>query len=39
VLDGLRVDTPVIVDEVERHLAPGMRVREARETAAGAGEP
>jgi membrane fusion protein, multidrug efflux system len=38
VLDGLRVDTPVIVDEVEHQLAPGMRVREARATDTGAGE-
>ena len=39
VLEGLRVDAPVIVDEVERQLAPGMRVREARATDARAGEP
>lgn len=39
VLDGLRVDTPVIVDEIEHQLAPGMRVREARAPDAGAGEP
>jgi membrane fusion protein (multidrug efflux system) len=39
VIDGLRVDTRVIVDEAEQHLAPGMRVREARAAAATAGEP
>ena len=39
VLDGLRVDTPVIVDETEHQLAPGMRVREARASDAGDGEP
>jgi RND family efflux transporter MFP subunit len=33
ILDGLRVDTPVIVGEAARQLAPGMKVR-----AAGAGE-
>lgn len=39
VLEGLRVDTSVIVDEAERHLAPGMRVREAGTTEARTNEP
>jgi cobalt-zinc-cadmium efflux system membrane fusion protein len=29
ILDGVRVDTPVIVGEAARRLAPGMRVRAA----------
>jgi hypothetical protein len=37
ILDGLRVDTPVIVDGATGQLAPGMRVRvAAREKAADA---
>ena len=39
VLDGLRVDAPVIVDGSSGQLAPGMRVRQAAPEDAGGAAP